>query len=297
MGSFDEVQLPANYSENAKNGWQFSTDVFTEDSGFDDRHPNWPQERGVYDISHNLRSFAQIQQLYAFFCCRRGRAYGFRFKDWSDYQANMDPMGGGPTFSGASGLACNTTVSSIVRLNNLATLQTAATNNLSVGQTFSIAGSNPAFNGQQIVKAIIDGFTIAFDSYGANLTVGSGGTVSGNPYQLGRLYTDTGETYFRKISKPCSGLVTDATGYTPPIPAIFAAGVLQVAGTNYLLDVTTGLVTWLTPSALGPANGTVLQWTGDFDVPARFASDYAAPSMNGNEANWDHIQVVGLAVI
>jgi uncharacterized protein (TIGR02217 family) len=38
---------------------------------------------------------AQIDELIAFFRARRGKAYGFRFKDWTDYKATGQPIGTG----------------------------------------------------------------------------------------------------------------------------------------------------------------------------------------------------------
>jgi uncharacterized protein (TIGR02217 family) len=42
-----------------------------------------------------LKKQAQIDELIAFFRARRGRAYGFRFKDWTDYKATGQLLGTG----------------------------------------------------------------------------------------------------------------------------------------------------------------------------------------------------------
>jgi uncharacterized protein (TIGR02217 family) len=41
------------------------------------------------------REQAQIDDLIAFFRARRGKAYGFRFKDWTDYKADGQLLGTG----------------------------------------------------------------------------------------------------------------------------------------------------------------------------------------------------------
>jgi uncharacterized protein (TIGR02217 family) len=42
-----------------------------------------------------LKKQAQIDELVAFFRARRGKAYGFRFKDWTDHKATGQLLGTG----------------------------------------------------------------------------------------------------------------------------------------------------------------------------------------------------------
>ncbi len=42
-----------------------------------------------------MKTQAQLDALIAFFRARKGRAYGFRFKDWTDYQASAQRIGTG----------------------------------------------------------------------------------------------------------------------------------------------------------------------------------------------------------
>jgi uncharacterized protein (TIGR02217 family) len=48
---------------------------------------------GVWDVASGLEKQAQIDELIAFFRARRGTAYGFRFKDWTDYKATGQLLG------------------------------------------------------------------------------------------------------------------------------------------------------------------------------------------------------------
>jgi uncharacterized protein (TIGR02217 family) len=84
--SFHEIQFPPSISQGAVGGPRFSTTVLTLSSGAEHRNINWAQQRGEWDVSHGLKTQEQIDQLLAFFYARRGKAYGFRFKDWSDYR-------------------------------------------------------------------------------------------------------------------------------------------------------------------------------------------------------------------
>ena len=84
--SFDEVQFPPNISAGAQGGPGFNTTVLTLDSGLEHRNINWSRERPVYDVSTGIKTVADAMAYQKFFYARRGKAIGFRFKDWSDYR-------------------------------------------------------------------------------------------------------------------------------------------------------------------------------------------------------------------
>jgi uncharacterized protein (TIGR02217 family) len=84
--AFDEVRLPPNISAGAQGGPGFNTTVLTLDSGAEHRNINWSRERPVYDISTGIKTIDDFVAYQKFFYARRGRAIGFRFKDWSDYR-------------------------------------------------------------------------------------------------------------------------------------------------------------------------------------------------------------------
>ena len=84
--SFHEVQFPSNISYGASGGPGFNTTVLTLASGFERRNINWSLARAQYDVAHGLKSQDELNVLIEFFVARRGKAYGFRFKDWADFQ-------------------------------------------------------------------------------------------------------------------------------------------------------------------------------------------------------------------
>ena len=63
--------------------------------GHEKRNVNWAEARGRWDVASGLKKQAQIDELIAFFRARRGKAYGFRFKDWTDYKATGQLLGTG----------------------------------------------------------------------------------------------------------------------------------------------------------------------------------------------------------
>jgi uncharacterized protein (TIGR02217 family) len=93
--SFHEVLFPENISYGSAGGPKFKTTVFTADSGFEQRNIDWANTRAEYDVSHGIKTQAQMDELTAFFYARRGRAYGFRFKDWNDYLLTQEVIAHG----------------------------------------------------------------------------------------------------------------------------------------------------------------------------------------------------------
>lgn len=87
--SFHEVRFPLDYAQGASGGPMYSTKVTVVDSGAEQRVQLWSRGRLAFDIGYtaNPTDFAVIL---AFFRARKGRAYGFRFRDWSDYTATLE---------------------------------------------------------------------------------------------------------------------------------------------------------------------------------------------------------------
>lgn len=97
--------------------------------------------------------------------------------------------------------------------------------------------------------------------------------VNQTPVQLIKTYTFGGSTKVRTITKPVSGTVT-----------VYQGGVAK-AGT---LDTSTGL---FTPTTNWTA-ATALTWTGEFDVPVRFASDELSFSYDNYQALTANVELV-----
>lgn len=91
--AFDEIQFPADISYGSSGGPVYSVDIVTNAGGYEQRVSNWSEPLARYDVSHGVRSEAQLQELINFFHARNGMARGFRFKDWTDYQATGQSIG------------------------------------------------------------------------------------------------------------------------------------------------------------------------------------------------------------
>ena len=93
--TFHEVQFPTDIAYGAQGGPQYSTSVVATASGYEQRNSSWASARMAWNVATGLKNQAQLDTLIAFFRARKGRAYGFRFKDWSDYQAAGQVLGTG----------------------------------------------------------------------------------------------------------------------------------------------------------------------------------------------------------
>ena len=95
VNGFHEVQFPPGISYGFSGGPEYSTDVVTTDSGYEQRNINWATARAKYTASFSAIPEAMKDTLLAFFRNRYGKAYGFRYKDWADYQGKGQYLGKG----------------------------------------------------------------------------------------------------------------------------------------------------------------------------------------------------------
>lgn len=93
--AFIEVAFPSDIAYGSGGGPEYSTDIVITHGGYEQRNINWSQARAKYNVAHGVKTQAQLDALIAFFRARKGRAEGFRFKDWSDYKATAQIIGTG----------------------------------------------------------------------------------------------------------------------------------------------------------------------------------------------------------
>jgi uncharacterized protein (TIGR02217 family) len=93
--SFAEIRFPDDIFYGSSGGPGYSTSIVVTDGGYEKRNARWQQARARYNVAHGVKTRTQLDALIAFFRARKGRAYGFRFKDWSDFQATGQALGTG----------------------------------------------------------------------------------------------------------------------------------------------------------------------------------------------------------
>lgn len=85
--SFHEIRFPTAISRGATGGPERRTDVVVLGSGFEERNSRWADSRRSYNAGYGLKSLNDLQAVIAFFEERRGKLYGFRWKDQSDWKS------------------------------------------------------------------------------------------------------------------------------------------------------------------------------------------------------------------
>lgn len=93
------VRLNENIERGALGGGRFNTSVLELDSGFEKRNINWSIPRAEFDIGFGLLIKFQadptdtqldLDELISFFYVVNGRAFSWRFKDWSDFEIGYE---------------------------------------------------------------------------------------------------------------------------------------------------------------------------------------------------------------
>lgn len=98
--AFQDVLFNPEISYGAVGGPEFSTTVVRMASGYEQRNINWERSGGQWDVAQALKYQSELDELIAFFRARRGKAYSFRFLDWTDYSITAENIG---SFDGSPG--------------------------------------------------------------------------------------------------------------------------------------------------------------------------------------------------
>jgi uncharacterized protein (TIGR02217 family) len=87
MVAFHEIRFPVETGIRSRGGPERRTDIVTLGSGREERNARWAHARRRYDAGFGVRSLTALSAVIAFFEERRGRLYGFRFKDRLDFRS------------------------------------------------------------------------------------------------------------------------------------------------------------------------------------------------------------------
>jgi uncharacterized protein (TIGR02217 family) len=87
MSAFHDIRLPARLAFGCTGGVERRTEVVTLASGHECRASPWALGRRRYLIATAVRPLDDAAALVAFFEARRGRLFGFRFRDPADFKS------------------------------------------------------------------------------------------------------------------------------------------------------------------------------------------------------------------
>ncbi|SEF69253.1 DUF2460 domain-containing protein [Bosea lathyri] len=87
MTDFHEIRFPLDIARGARGGPERLTQIVTLASGREVRNSRWAHSRRRYDAGSGVRTLDALAAAVAFFEERRGRLYGFRWRDQLDWKS------------------------------------------------------------------------------------------------------------------------------------------------------------------------------------------------------------------
>lgn len=84
MSDFHEILFPLDIALGCRGGPERRTDVVMMGSGRERRNARWAHSRRKWQAGYGVKAFADLTRILTFFEERRGRLYGFRWRDRLD---------------------------------------------------------------------------------------------------------------------------------------------------------------------------------------------------------------------
>jgi uncharacterized protein (TIGR02217 family) len=85
--TFHEILFPLDIALKSAGGPERRTDIVTLGSGREERNARWAHSRRRYDAGYGVKTLDALGAVVAFFEERRGRLYGFRWRDRLDHSS------------------------------------------------------------------------------------------------------------------------------------------------------------------------------------------------------------------
>jgi uncharacterized protein (TIGR02217 family) len=85
--AFHEVLFPLDIALRSAGGPERRTEIVALGSGREERNARWAHSRRRYDAGYGIKTFEALSAVVAFFEERRGRLYGFRWRDRLDHSS------------------------------------------------------------------------------------------------------------------------------------------------------------------------------------------------------------------
>lgn len=272
MTFIESPRFPEDISYGSAGGPAWATETINLSSGHEQRNQNWSTTRHKFDVAYGVVRQQNLIDLKEFFIRCRGKLYGFRFKDWSDYEAIDEIL----SHDGSATVQLTKTYAEgltgeYVRIINKPVSPTVVLKNNggviagTVDYTTGIVTLDPLWTGN------ISNITQANPGV---VTVAGHGRSSGDMLYLSDIVgmTELNSTLviISVIDADSFSIGVDTSGY----------GAYSSSGTAKKFSQ---------PS-------DVLTWSGEFDVPCRFDTDALSIKLEHFEAGSASVPIVELKI-
>lgn len=288
MSFIESPRFPEGIAYGAVGGPGFNTSIVVVKSGHESRNAEWSAARCRYEVAHAAKTKANFDAVANFFRIVKGRAMGFRFKDFADCQASWTEgiLGtgvgtGGPAFQMVKKYAAGASYATrdIAKpVSGTCTFKRGAATlvvgvspgNINVDHTTGIVTF--AADGTGVASSITPGVTtqVVLDVNPGTLTIGQ------------RLYLSGFAGADAALVNDLPHVISNITGSGPY---------------TFTLTTDTNGKTVLLSGGIGrkfPQITETLTWSGEFDVPCRFDTDQLRAEIVGHGPilRWDSIPIV-----
>jgi uncharacterized protein (TIGR02217 family) len=232
----------------------YSTDIAVNAGGYESRNINWSQARGRWELGERVLRKSELEAIIKFIRAMKGRAFGFRFKDFADFSCTTSE---GRLGTGAVGTGYPTyqmykrytqagnNDDRIIKKPVAGTVQTFKGG---VAQAWSVDTTTGIVTATATITRSITAITKANPG---NVTIAAHGFSNGSLIYISSV---GGMTQVNNLVFTIA--VVDADNFT-----------IGVNTTNYSTYTSGGT------AALYPQPADVLTWSGQFDLATRFDSD------------------------
>jgi uncharacterized protein (TIGR02217 family) len=275
----------------ARGGVSYNTNVAASTSGREQRNILWSYGRGQWDLQNTYRTNGgvadaySIQTLRNFFRVAKGQAYGFRFRDWTDYLDEGGGILGAPLttyipFNAPTGTGSGIPTLQLYKQYDMAPLadyrlvQKPLAASIYRNAIQVAAGTGPGEYSLDTTTGLV---TFVPDSQESPSAYAAGATTTVTVPAVPSGWAVGKSLYFSGVTGDTNSALN---GQAVQITAI--SGDLVTVAAN-----TTGLTLTGGTAAMYPQVTDELTWVGTFDTPCRFGTDQFAPQMDiGTGALW-----------
>lgn len=262
MTFLETPRFPDRISANMESGPTWATRVVLLKSGYEQRNIEWSHARMRFNIGTAITTAAELAEIITWLRAIRGRAHGFRVKDWLDFSTAIDTG-----YVNTGGVGDGNPTGQLYKFYELGALSES-----------------------RIIQKPIDGAVIYHDGVvlaGTSVATATGivtlpaldtaAVVSATPA--------TGDATTLELADALSGAVVGSKVYLSGITGSIAAtlngsahtiqGISGSPNAVYDLAVDTNGLAYTSggTASLYPQAAKSLRWVGEFDVPVRFGSD------------------------